>query len=412
MKKLIVVLLCIFLLAGCTETLNTEKVSVTAGHEMRVHFIDVGQGDSIFIESPNGKTMLVDGGVKGAGQKVVSYLQELGVNKLDIVVATHPDADHIGGLIPVINSINIGQFYDSGKVHTSQTFEEMLTLIDTKNIPYNVPKTGDSIAFDDDINVKVLNANEHAKDNNDASIVLKIAYGNVSFLLTADAGIALEKEMMQHDVKATVLKAGHHGSNTSSSAEFIQAVHPEMAILSYGEGNKYGHPHAELVERLQAIGSKIYATAEAGTVIVSTDGVNYDVNSKEMSGTSVSTPQTTGTSVSTSQTTSTSVSAPKTTSASVEIVSKDLIEEIVGIKNNGNEAVSLKDWQLISIEGYQVFNFPNVTLQPGKTVYVTSGSNAREGQNYLKWTKKQIWLNDGDAAQLRNAKGELVSELD
>lgn len=402
MRKLIVVLLCIFLLAGCTETLNTEKVSVTAGHEMRVHFIDVGQGDSIFIESPNGKTMLVDGGVKGAGQKVVSYLKELGVNKLDIVVATHPDADHIGGLIPVINSIDIGQFYDSGKVHTSQTFEEMLTLIDTKNIPYNVPKTGDSIAFDDDINVKVLNANEHAKDNNDASIVLKIAYGNVSFLLTADAGIALEKEMMQYDVKATVLKAGHHGSNTSSSAEFIQAVHPEVAILSYGEGNKYGHPHAEVVERLQAIGSKIYATAEAGTVIVSTDGINYEVNSKEMSGTSVST----------SQTTSTSVSAPKTTSASVEIVSKDLIEEVVGIKNNGNEAVSLKDWQLISVEGDQVFNFPNVTLQPGKTIYVTSGTNAREGQNYLKWTKKQIWLNDGDAAQLRNAKGELISELD
>ncbi|MFJ8101380.1 MBL fold metallo-hydrolase [Lysinibacillus sp. NPDC096212] len=399
MKKLIVVLLCIFLLAGCTETLNTEKVSVTAGHEMRVHFIDVGQGDSIFIESPNGKTMLVDGGVKGAGQKVVSYLKELGVNKLDIVVATHPDADHIGGLIPVLNSIDIGQFYDSGKVHTSQTFEEMLTLIDTKNIPYNVPKTGDSIAFDDDINVKVLNANENATDNNDASIVLKLAYGNVSFLLTADAGVALEKEMMQDDVKATILKAGHHGSNTSSSAEFIQKVHPEVTILSYGEGNKYGHPHAEVVERLQAIGSEIYSTAEAGTVIVSTDGVDYDVNSKEWSPPSVSTPQT-------------SASAPATTSTSVEIVSKDLIEEVVGIKNNGKEAVSLKDWQLISIEGNQVFNFPNVTLQPGKTIYVTSGSNARDGQNYLKWTKKQIWLNDGDAAQLRNAKGDIVSELD
>ncbi|MFJ7733455.1 MBL fold metallo-hydrolase [Lysinibacillus sp. NPDC097231] len=394
MKKLIVVLFCIFLLAGCTETLKTEKISVTAGHEMQVHFIDVGQGDSIFIESPNGKTMLVDGGSKGSGKQVVSYLQELGVNKLDIVVATHPDADHIGGLIPVLNSIDIGQFYDSGKVHTSQTFEEMLTLIDAKNIPYNVPKTGDNIVFDDDLQVEVLNANEHATDNNDASIVLKIAYGNVSFLLTGDAGVALEKEMMQFDVKSTVLKAGHHGSNTSSSEEFIKAVHPEMTILSYGEDNKYGHPHAEVVERLQAIGSKIYTTAEAGTVIVSTDGVNYNVNSKEWSEAIAEAPQT-----------------PQT-SASVEIVSKDLIEEIVGIKNNGNEAVSLKDWQLISIEGYQIFNFPNVTLQPGKTVYVTSGTNAREGQNYLKWTKQQIWLNDGDAAQLLNAKGDIVSELD
>lgn len=392
MKKLIIVLLCIFLLAGCTEVLKTEKVPVTAGQEMRVHFLDVGQGDSIFIESANGKTMLVDGGVKGAGQQVVSYLKELGVNKLDIVVATHPDADHIGGLIPVLqSSIDIGQFYDSGKVHTSQTFEEMLTLIDTKNIPYHVPTTGENIAFDDDLTVKVLNANEHATDNNDASIVLKMVYGNVSFLLTGDAGIALEKDMLQNDVQATVLKAGHHGSNTSSSEKFIQAVHPEVTVLSYGEGNKYGHPHAEVVERLQAVGSKIYATAEAGTVIVSTDGVNYDVQSKEWSGANISTPS---------------------NAASVEIISKDLIDEIVGIKNNGSEAVSLKDWQLISIEGNQVFKFPNVTLQPGKIIYVTSGTNARDGQNYLKWTKKQIWLNDGDAAQLKNAKGELVSELD
>lgn len=391
MKKIFAVLLCIFVLAGCTSALETEKIPVAAGHEMRVHFFDVGQGDSILIESPNGKTMLVDGGVKGAGQQVVSHINELGIDKLDIVVATHPDADHIGGLIPVLNSIPIEQFYDSGKVHTSQTFEEMLSLIDTKNIPYNVPKTGDSIAFDDELEIKVLNANEDASDNNDASIVLKVTYGNISFLLTGDAGVALEKEMMQQNVKATILKAGHHGSNTSSSQSFIQAVQPEVTILSYGKDNKYGHPHAEVVERLQAIGSKIYATAEAGTVTVSTDGVSYNVSAKEWSGAIVEKPS---------------------LKQDVEIISKDLIEEIVAIKNNGQDTVSLKDWQLVSIEGNQVFNFPNVSLQPGKTIYVTSGTTAREGQNYLKWTTRQIWLNDGDSAQLLNAKGEVVSELD
>lgn len=395
MKKIIVLLLCIFLLAGCTEAIKTEKIPVTAGHDMRVQFIDVGQGDSILIESPNGKTMLVDGGVKGAGQQVVSYLRELGVNKLDIVVATHPDADHIGGLIPVLNSMTIEQFYDSGKVHTSQTFEEMLTLIDEKNIPYDVPTPGDNIKFDEDVTVKVLNANEQASDNNDASIVLKIVYGNVSFLLTGDAGIALEKEMMQYDVSATVLKAGHHGSNTSSSEDFIRAVKPEVTILSYGKDNKYGHPHAEVVDRLQEIGSKIYATADIGTITVTTDGVNYAVNGKETS------VENTG---------KTSEVVPPT--PAIEITSKDLVGEIVGIKNNGQQAVSLKDWQLISIEGNQVFNFPNLSLQPGKTIYITSGANAREGQNYLKWTTKQIWLNDGDAAQLRNEKGELISERD
>jgi len=395
MKKLIVVLLCIFLLAGCTEAVKTEQVPVSAGHEMRVHFIDVGQGDSILIESPNGKTMLIDGGVKGAGQQVVSYLKELGVNKLDQVVATHPDADHIGGLIPVLQAIPIEQFYDSGKVHTSQTFEEMLMAIDEKNIPYYVPKTGDLIEFDKDVQVKVLNANEHATDNNDASIVLKVVYGNVSFLLTGDAGISLEKEMMQNDVTATILKAGHHGSNTCSSEEFIHAVKPEVTILSYGEDNKYGHPHAEVVDRLQAIGSNIYATADLGTIMVATDGVNYTVNGKEASR--AVTPKT-----------------PSTVlpSSAVEIVSKDLVTEIVGIKNNGQQAVSLNDWQLISLEGNQVFNFPNLSLQPGKIIYITSGANVREGDNYLKWTTKQIWLNGGDAAQLRNEKGELVSELD
>lgn len=395
MKKIIVLLLCIFLLAGCTEAVKTEKIPVTAGHEMQVHFIDVGQGDSILIESPSGKTMLIDGGVKGAGQQIVSYLKELGINKLDIVVATHPDADHIGGLIPVLDNMTIEQFFDSGKVHTSQTFEEMLTRIDEKNIPYHVPKIGDDIEFDKDVNVKVLNANDQATDNNDASIVLKMTYGNVSFLLTGDAGVALEKEMLQYDVKATVLKAGHHGSNTSSSEEFIQAVKPEVTILSYGEDNKYGHPHAEIVDRLQAIGSKIYATADLGTITVSTDGVNYTVNGKETS----------------SVETGNILSKEEPTTA-IEIVSKDLVTEIVGIKNSGQHAVSLKDWQLISIEGHQIYNFPNLSLQPGKTIYITSGTNAREGQNYLKWTTKQIWLNAGDAAQLRNEKGELVSELE
>ncbi|KOY82261.1 lamin tail domain-containing protein [Lysinibacillus macroides] len=388
MKKIIVVLLCVFLVAGCTEAVKTEKMPVTAGHDMRVHFIDVGQGDSILIESPNGKTMLVDGGVKGAGQEVVAYLKELGFNKLDLVVATHPDADHIGGLIPVLNGISIEQFYDSGKVHTSQTFEEMLMLIDDKNIPYHVPKTGDMLDFDKDLRVKVLNADEHAADNNDASIVLKITYGNVSFLLTGDAGVALEKDMLQYDVSATVLKAGHHGSNTSSSMDFIQAVQPKVTILSYGQGNKYGHPHAEVMERLQAVGSKVYATAEAGTIIVSTDGVNYAVNNEEAYKVETAAP------------------------AAIDIISKDLMSEIVEIKNNGQQTVSLKDWQLISIEGNQVFNFPNISLQPGKTIYITSGTQAQEQQNYLKWTTQQVWLNSGDAAQLRNEKGELVSELD
>ncbi len=394
MKKIIWLLVAMLLvLTGCTEV--TETTPAVAGKEMSVHFIDVGQGDSIFIKAPNGKTMLIDGGVKGAGKTVVDYLRTQGVTKLDYVVATHPDADHIGGLIAVLNSISIKEFIDSGKVHTSQTYEEMLALVNDKNIRYTVPKAGDTVALDPTVKVDVLASDENASDNNDASIVLRVAYQNISFLLMGDAGHNIEKQLVQDrvDVEATILKAGHHGSNTSSLPQFIQAVSPLATILSYGQDNKYGHPHAEVVDALTQVGSDIYGTAESGMIVVTTDGVTYDINAKPWTGIGATS----------------SITPPK--SGKVEIVTKDVEAEIVAIKNNGNEAVNLQGWQLISVEGNQVFNFPNVNVAPGKTIYVTSGSDAKSSSNSLEWTKKQIWLNSGDAAQLKNAKGEIVSEL-
>lgn len=246
---------------------------------MMVHFIDVGQGDSIFIQTPSGKNMLIDGGTKSAGSKVVSFLKSKGVSTLDVVVATHPDADHIGGLIPVLHNFKVNQFVDSGKAHTTQTYFEMLTLVDQLNIPFTVPKTGDKINLDSLIAVDVLHADENATDNNDASIVLKITYGGVSFLLTGDAGTALESRIMaRSNVKSTYLKAGHHGSNTSSSATFISAVKPVGTILSYGKDNSYGHPHEEVVNRLTAVGSKMYSTALSGSITVVTNGSTHSVS--------------------------------------------------------------------------------------------------------------------------------------
>lgn len=382
------------LLAGCTEMVETNAPAV-AGKEMTVHFIDVGQGDSIFIQAPNGKTMLVDAGVKGAGKAVVDYLRAQGVQKLDYVVATHPDADHIGGLIAVLNSISIKEFIDSGKVHTSQTYEEMLTLINDKNIRYTIPATGETLALDPAISVEVLASDENASDNNDASIVLRVAYNNISFLLMGDADKGIEQQLLQSgvDVEATILKAGHHGSNTSSSTEFIKAVNPLATILSYGQDNKYGHPHAEVVEVLKQEKSDLYGTAESGTIVVSTDGVTYDVNAQQWTGIGATS----------------SIPVPK--SGKVELISKDLQSEVVAIQNNSKQAVNLQGWQLISVEGNQYFNFPNIELAAGKTLYITSGPEAKASANSIEWTKKQIWLNSGDAAQLKNAKGEIVSEL-
>lgn len=395
MRKIIMlVCICIvILLSGCTQNpqSNTSQTPAEARKEMKVHFLDVGQGDSIFIQSPNGKNLLVDGSTKQAGKDVVDYLRKQGVEKLDYVVATHPDADHIGGLISVLNSISIKHFVDSGKVHTSQTYEEMLQLILDKGIPFIVPNVGDNISLDDELDIKVLNVGAESDDNNEASVVLKITYGEISFLLMGDADTVVEKEILERaNVEATVLKAGHHGSDTSSSEEFIEAVNPKVTILSYGKDNSYGHPDAEVMSRLEQIKTQIYGTAEVGNIVVETDGVDYNVLTNG----------------------SVEPSDIADTAIGINISSKDLRGEIVGITNSGEINISLKDWQLVSVVGNQIFKFPNITLRAGDTIYVTSGPEAKEGSGYLKWTNRQMWRNDGDAATLLNNKGEIVSEFE
>lgn len=250
-----------------------------ATKELKVHFINVGQGDAILIQSPNGKNMLVDGGPKSASKHVVDFLKSKGVKKLDYVVATHPDADHIGGLIEVLNTFPVSNFVDSGYVHTSQTYYDLLTLIDKKNIKFTVAEELDKLALDPNMIIRVLYANEDAKDSNGASIVLKATYNKVSFLLMGDADTAIEDYIRgKYDVTATVLKNGHHGSNTSSSAAFVSNVKPKVGILSYGKNNSYGHPHAAIEERLKNVGAKTYKTAVDCDITVTTDGVKHSVS--------------------------------------------------------------------------------------------------------------------------------------
>ena len=419
MRKILLTLSCILFLVGCSSNANTSssnpetkntsgttESTIVANDLLRVHFIDVGQGDSILIESPNKHYMLIDAGTKGAGQDVVKYLSSLDIEKLDYVVATHPDVDHIGGLIEVLNSLTIDNFIDSGKVHTTATYGEMLALIETKNIPFQVTKTNDEVLLDENLQISVLSANQNAKDNNDASIVLKVVYGEISFLLTGDAGIELEEEMLANfDMRATILKAGHHGSNTSSSLKFVESVHPESTILSYGQDNSYGHPHYEVIQNLKQAGSKIYGTAEAGTIVVETDGEEYKVLADEWTGIGAK-----NTIVPPKTTESDKDSDSNQSSSDIAIESVDLQGEVVAIKNKGTKDINLVDWQLYSVEGNQMFTFPNVLISSGETIYITSGSDAKEADGYLKWTGKHIWLNSGDTAQLLNPKGEIVSE--
>lgn len=251
--------------------------------QMNVHFIDVGQGDAIFIQTPNGKTMLIDGGPRTAGPAVVEYLKSLGISSIDYVVATHPDADHIGGLIDVFAALQVEQFVNSGKEHTTVTYASLLEAVVKEGSSYTEPGAGDNFQLDQSIAVQVLYANKYATDNNDASLVMKLKYNDISFMLMGDASKAIEEQIAsQSDVRAEVLKAGHHGSATSSGLSFVKQVNPEAVILSYGKDNSYGHPHNEVMSAIRAVDARAYATAGSGAVVVSTDGIIFSVNKKEM----------------------------------------------------------------------------------------------------------------------------------
>lgn len=250
-----------------------------------IHFIDVGQGDATLIQTPEGKNILIDGGELAEGNKLVTYIKAQGIKKLDYVVATHPDADHIGGLIAVLNSISIGEFVNSGKLHTTDTYEQMMKLILDKNIKYSEPETSDVIIAGEHLEtyLKVIYANSNAVDNNDSSTVIKGGYCGTDVLFMGDASSDVEALLLKSsvDLSAEILKAGHHGSNTSSSLTFLQKVKPETVTLSYGADNSYGHPHKEVLANIKSVGAKAYSTATDGTLIVTIDCDGYNINAKE-----------------------------------------------------------------------------------------------------------------------------------
>ncbi|HHV24377.1 MAG TPA: PGF-pre-PGF domain-containing protein [Methanosarcina sp.] len=263
--------------------LFTASATSAAAENLTVHFIDVGQGDSILVQYGD-KDMLIDAGERGTGDDVAEYIKRKGVTSLDYVVATHPHADHIGGMSDILKTFPIGQFLDSGYPHTSGTYEYMLETIDSNNIPFTTVKRGDKIDFASGIVVEVLNpgSSYFTDDLNQNSVVLKITDGSVSFLLMGDAGIEAEGAIVKdgYNVDADILKVGHHGSITSSGKTFISAVSPAVSIIEVGTGNKYGHPHAEVLETLQKA-STVYRTDVDGTVTVTTDGSAYTLTTEK-----------------------------------------------------------------------------------------------------------------------------------
>lgn len=242
-----------------------------------VHFIDVGEADSTYIELPDGKTMLIDAGEVENGEEVANYIADRGTEKIDFLVGTHPHSDHIGGLATVVNSFDIGNVYMPKAYHSSAAYENVITAIKNKNMAIDSPMGGEIMYETDNLLIEVLSPNREEYDNlNNYSIVIKLTYGETSFLFTGDAEDEVLREITG-DVSADVLKVAHHGSNTSSDADFMKRVSPRYAVIPVGENNQYGHPHWEVTELLAEVNAKVYRTDENGTVVVSSDGENIDI---------------------------------------------------------------------------------------------------------------------------------------
>ena len=257
---------------------NEQQVEFVAQEDLLIDFIDVGQADSILIRNQD-KTMLIDAGTNEAGETVVAYLQNLGITKIDYLIGTHPHEDHIGGLDDVINHFNIGQIYMPKIETTTKTFEDVLDAIENKNLTVTSPNKGDKIEIGQAVGTFMTDPILDKDNLNLSSLVLRLEFGNNSFLFMGDA--EEENEETISWPKTDVLKVGHHGSNTSSSETFLTQVQPQYSIIMVGKDNSYNLPTQATIDKLNTIGSKIYRTDENGTIQINSDGNTIEVKTSK-----------------------------------------------------------------------------------------------------------------------------------
>lgn len=438
---------------------------------LAVHFIDVGQGDSILLDLGHIE-VLIDGGDKSPG--VVSYIDDYVDGPLEVMVATHPHADHIGGLIAVLDAFEVYKILLNGDTSTSQTYSQFMSAVNSEGAEVSVYGRGlvfgiDSLDFD------VLHPVDLSGTINNNSLVLSLSYGQVDFLFTGDAEQEAEASMLADGVvpDVEILKIGHHGSRTASSIEFLQAAKPECAIYMAGEGNSYGHPHEETITNLCRVGAEIYGTDIHGTITVTTNGVTYNVlpvnNVPPLVCSTITTHDLTisvdgqgttnpsvgtyeydsGTQViitaspasgwefdhwsgdasGTSPTIVITMDSDKDVTAHFErepgvgsnvqityifydgVVYRTESDEYVEITNLGDTSQDLEGWVLKDIsEGYPSFTFPTYILQPGESIRVYTNEIHPEYGGFSFGSGKAVWNNSSpDTAVLINAQGQEVS---
>lgn len=262
------------------NSLNVESADSASDltGNLKVSFLDVGQGDSIFIELPNNQTMLIDAGNPDDAAKVSAFIRDEGYAKIDYVVATHPHDDHIGGLPKIIRDFDISFIYMPKVSNNTISFENLLKEIKQKDYQIDSAKAGVNILKEENLSIDIIApVNSSYEDLNNYSAVIRLDYGTTSFLFMGDAE-KLSENQIKADIDVDVLKVGHHGSDYSSSPSFIQKVSPEYAVISVGKGNDYGHPASKTLDTLIANNATTYRTDELGTIVFESDGSKITVN--------------------------------------------------------------------------------------------------------------------------------------
>lgn len=312
-KMLLIIMSVVFIISGCTPN-NSDNVNLTnqneiekqienndnvsevdsvyeeipeeneiiVNGELEVHFIDVGQGDSILIKQGD-TNMLIDAGERHKGGDVLAYLAKQDVATLDYIIGTHPHSDHIGGLPDVIDALEVKNIILPDKSHTTQIFEKLLNSISNKGLRITTPNVGDEYLLGE-AKFTIISPSGNSYSNlNEYSVSIRLEYGENSFVFTGDAEKIAENEMVNSglDLSADVLKAGHHGSNTSNTDSFLDKVDPDYVVIQVGEGNKYNHPDKDIIEKFERRNIEVYRNDLHGSVVVTSDGKNIKIKSSK-----------------------------------------------------------------------------------------------------------------------------------
>ncbi len=287
-KKAMALVLSVFVIvtfSGCDGNINSADTKIK---NLTVEYIDVGQGDSTLIQLPDGRNMLIDGGTQATSNQITEHIKNLGIESIDIVVATHPHEDHIGGLDDIINSFEIGEVFmpqiSEKDMPDTRIYEQFLEAVKAKGCSVSRAAAGTLISSEDHLKIDCLSPAESDYGNlNNYSAVIRVIYYDITFLFMGDAETEIENRLMKDypELEADIVKAGHHGSTTSNSAKFIKKLSPSVAVISCGIDNRYRHPRPEILSRYRKVGADIYRTDTQGDITVKCNGRSYTVSTEK-----------------------------------------------------------------------------------------------------------------------------------